>query len=137
MSTNASIAVAHGNIIKAVYLHWDGGLDHVGKILAAHYPSSKANQLVALGNISSLGSSLGEKHDFDNPPNNTCNFYGRDRDEDDHEWSTFNSEAEWLAKEKDYGREYMYLMKNDVWYVSIGGEELQVLTYALLEPVDK
>jgi len=134
MSTNSSIAVAHGNIIKAVYCHWDGYLEGVGKTLLAHYPSAKANQLVALGNISSLGSSLGEKHDFDNPPQDTCNFYGRDRDEKDQEFETFQSAEEWLAEEKDYGREYMYLMKDGVWYVSIDGNELQVLEYALWEP---
>ena len=76
MGTRSSIGVMHGDKIKAVYCHWDGYLSHNGKILYEHYTSSKANQLVALGNLSSLGERLapeeGQVHTFDNKQKGVC-----------------------------------------------------------------
>ena len=54
MGTRSRIAVMHGPVAKSVYCHWDGYLEHNGAILLEHYDSSKANQLVALGDLSSL-----------------------------------------------------------------------------------
>ena len=49
-----------------IYCHWDGYLDHNGKILFDHYTSQKkVDSLVALGDISSLGEEIGEKHPFE------------------------------------------------------------------------
>ena len=46
MGTRSVIAVMHGTNAKAVYCHWDGYLEHNGKILQEHYNSVKANELV-------------------------------------------------------------------------------------------
>ncbi len=64
MGTRSRIAVMHGSVAKSVYCHWDGYLEHNGTILQEHYDSSKANHLVALGDLSSLRPELGEKHAF-------------------------------------------------------------------------
>ena len=64
MGTRSRIAVMHGDVCKSVYCHWDGYLEHNGAILQEHYDSAKANQLVALGDISSLGPNIGEQHPF-------------------------------------------------------------------------
>ena len=64
MGTRSRIGVMHGDKCKSVYCHWDGYLDHNGRILQEHYDSSRANNLVALGDISSLGKLIGGAHPF-------------------------------------------------------------------------
>ena len=138
MATRSSIAVKHGNNVKAIYCHWDGYLENVGTILLKHYNSAKANNLVALGDVSSLGTNIGEAHDFDRLDTmceyteegfrTDTNFYIRDRGEEGCEFCTFASEAEWL---EEYGQDYNYLMDNGVWYVSAYGKELVPLHEAI------
>jgi hypothetical protein len=71
MGTRSRIGVMHGDKCKSVYCHWDGYLDHNGRILLEHYDSAKANHLVALGDISSLDRTVeipeGVEHTFENP----------------------------------------------------------------------
>ena len=95
MGTRSRIGVMHGDKCKSVYCHWDGYLSHNGKILQEHYDSAKANHLVALGNLSTLGKEIGEKHAFSqfeltDPAEieahkklteTQCTFYTRDRGE--------------------------------------------------------
>jgi hypothetical protein len=64
MGTRSVIGVYHGGNAKAVYCHWDGYLDHNGRILLDHYDSPRANELVALGDLSSLRPEIGEQHPF-------------------------------------------------------------------------
>jgi len=71
---------------------------------------------VALGDISSLGAEIGEKHDFDNCPTGVTNFYGRDRGEDEVSVRTYASAAE-MVRDNDYA-EFIYLMHDGVWYVN-------------------
>jgi len=133
MGTRSSIAVKHGDKIKAVYCHWDGYLDHNGVILSKCYNSVKANNLVALGDISGLGAEIGTKHDFDNnrkecvdidslvAVNKETTFYGRDRGEGNTDFRVFFDEAAWIDDMEGSGCEFFYLMDNGVWYVSTGG----------------
>jgi hypothetical protein len=139
MATRSSIAVKHGNNIKAVYCHWDGYLSHNGKILLESYDSPKANYLVALGDISSLGKRIepleGTDHSFQNPQEDVCVFYGRDRKEEGGDFRTFGSEAEWL---ENLGQEYNYLMDGGVWYVSTPDNSNFIpLFQALAEEISK
>lgn len=143
MATRSTIAVKHGSVIKAVYCHWDGYLDHNGKILLENYDSIKANNLVALGDISSLREEIGEKHPFskfDMPDGevydetkyeNWTTFFGRDRGEEGTEWQTFQSEREWVETMDRSGCEYYYVMDNGVWYVSEYGREFEPLHEAI------
>ena len=64
MGTRSRIGVMHGDKVKSIYCHWDGYLDFNGRILQEHYDSARANNLVALGDLSSLRASIGEKHAF-------------------------------------------------------------------------
>ena len=137
MGTRSSIAVKHGTRVKGIYCHWDGYLDHNGRILLGHYDSTKANNLVAFGNISSLREEIGEKHSFDFRPEegsveSTCTtFYDRDRGESDQEFHSFASEDEWIDYFDGSGCEYFYLMDSGVWYVSENGRDLVPLHEAL------
>lgn len=133
MATRSAIGVMHGDKCKAVYCHWDGYIDHNGRILLEHYDSAKANNLVALGDISSLGSEIGEKHDFDVRftkgaiGENWTKFYGRDRGETGTEFKVFHNDKELFA---GIDAEYFYVMKDGVWYVS-QGDEWEVLSEAI------
>ena len=139
MGTRSRIAVMHGEVCKSVYCHWDGYLEHNGAILLEHYDSSKANQLVALGDLSSLRPELGEKHafsQFELPADeveafkalteNWCTFYGRDRGETGVEWKVDHTFEEFLARADGCGAEFYYVMKDGVWYVgdTYGSTEL-------------
>ena len=98
MGTRSMIAIQnpYSKDIRAVYCHWDGYLEHNGAILQKHYSASpKVNNLIALGDLSSLRAEIGEKHAFSQldlceadreayeaQHGNSCTFYGRDRGED-------------------------------------------------------
>jgi len=87
MGTHATIAVEHENgTVTEVYVHWDGYLGHVGKMLVEHYNSLElAEELVREGAISTLQkrlTPLGAEHSFDNQEKDVTVFYARDRGEE-------------------------------------------------------
>lgn len=151
MATRSMIGVMHGDICKAVYCHWDGYLSHNGHILFEHYDSPKANHLVSLGDISSLGEEIGEAHpfskldsthffdEFDEKYGKMTTFYGRDygrvRNETDCEYKVFNSFAELVDNAENSGIEYIYIMKDNQWYYTHLGSNmgLTLLTADLFE----
>ena len=118
MGTRSRIGVMHGDKLKSVYCHWDGYLDHNGRILLEHYNSAKANQLVALGDLSSLAPEIGEKHDFDDRTacEGVCTFYGRDRGETGTEWTCHEDFVSFLEQCDSGCVEYYYIMRDGVWY---------------------
>ena len=132
MGTRSRIGVMHGDVCKSVYCHWDGYLEHNGRILQEHYGSDqspKANHLVALGDISSLGKEIGEKHAFSQfelraeevqaykeLTENWTTFYGRDRGEEGVEFATDHTFAAFLDRVEGCGAEYYYILKDGVWY---------------------
>ena len=117
MGTRSRIGVMHGDKVKSVYCHWDGYLDHNGVILQGHYyDSAKVNNLVALGDLSSLRPELGEKHNFGDKDEG-CTFYGRDRNEKGAEFQVAQTFAELLEQCDNCWAEYYYIMKDGVWYV--------------------
>ena len=128
MGTRSRIAVMHGTVCKSVYCHWDGYLEYVGEMLNAYYDSAKANQLVALGDLSSLRPDIGEKHAFsrfdadmsteayEKLYGNMTTFYGRDRGEENVEWKVAQTFVEFLEQCEHSGAEYYYVMENGEWY---------------------
>jgi len=136
MGTRSRIGVMHGDKCKSVYCHWDGYLSHNGSILQEHYDSGRANYLVALGDISSLGTLIGEAHPFskfdidkDDPDfdklvalhekaeaEGWTTFYARDRGEKDVDFQVSQSFDEFLELCDGTGAEYFYIMRDGVWY---------------------
>ena len=128
MATRSRIGVMHGNVVKHVYCHWDGYLAHNGDILQKNYDSVKANNLVALGDISSLRPEIGEKHEFSRLDStlsedeyeklygDMTTFYGRDRGETGTEWKVSHSFEDFLDSVEGCGAEWYYVMKDGVWY---------------------
>jgi len=129
MGTRSRIGVMHGDKVKSIYCHWDGYLSHNGRLLQDHYDSAKANNLVAMGDMSSLGRVIGEAHPFSphgSPEDSAlyehakdqgyCTFYGRDRGETGTEFRVAHTFAEFLEQADGCGAEYYYIMKDGVWY---------------------
>jgi hypothetical protein len=120
----------HGDICKSVYCHWDGYLEHNGRILQEYYNSSKANHLVALGDLSSLRPEIGEAHAFsyhDLPSDqieafkaateDMCTFYGRDRGETGTDFKSDLTFETFYDRAEGCGAEWYYVMQDGAWYV--------------------
>jgi len=152
MGTRSVIGVMHGTNCKAVYCHWDGYLSHNGRILQDYYDSSKANHLVALGDLSSLRPNIGEQHPFskyeinEKSPNidalialyeeaeskGWCTFYGRDRGESNADFKTLTDWEKFVEYFHGCGAEYGYINDNGVWYVCSSNDmTLKVLSEEL------
>lgn len=135
MATRSTIALEYADgTVDQIYCHWDGYLDHNGAILREHYMDPfKVQQLMDLGDMSSLGPVVGEKHEFDCPhkygtpeyeawseaKQQVCTFYGRDRGEEGTGAKRFKSYADYV--ENHQYEEYEYILRQvegkAVWYV--------------------
>ena len=152
MGTRSRIGVMHGDNVKSVYCHWDGYLQHNGAILQEHYDSAKANQLVALGDLSSLRPNIGEKHAFSQfelraeevagfklLTENMCTFYGRDRGETGADKKKFKDYEDYAANHQY--EEYDYILRNDngvaVWFVCDHDGAYVTLESAIMDEQDR
>ena len=149
MGTRSRIGVMHGDKVKSVYCHWDGYLSHNGAILQEHYDSAKANQLVAMGDMSSLGRVIGEAHPF-SPHTSAedkalyeaareagyCTFYARDRGETGTEFKVAHTFEEFFEQADGCGAEYYYIMKDGVWYCGTTYENTHPLSKTLTALVE-
>ena len=119
---NVGIEEPNGKV-TAVYGHYDGYPQWVGKILKSSYSnSSKVKLLIKLGKhgISTLDKSMkgGKDHSFDNPKKGETVFYGRDRGEKHNMTSKYKSVDEFGEDfQKSSGAEYGYVwsVKNKKW----------------------
>lgn len=124
MSTRSRIGIElKSGKVLSIYCHFDGYLDGVGETLKKFYSKrSIVEQLIALGDISSLGKVIGSKHNFDSPPKNECNVYARDREEEGTE-AFEQSKTEFQEAE-----EFAYLFTlQDTWIYSDHGNEFKPL----------
>lgn len=118
MATRSAIGMQlEDGSVRAVYCHWDGYPSHNGKILTNYYDRDKTMQLLQLGDLSSLGAEIGEKHDFDERRDKECTFYGRDRNETGIDAETYVSEVDYVQRFSKGGVDYFYLLVNDDWMV--------------------
>ena len=120
MGTRSTIAIQNAdNTVTGIYCHWDGYVSHNGKILAENYTTeAKVRELIALGDLSSLGETVGAKTDFNNAAKGQCVAYGRDRGETGVDAVTFDSHADLIEQ---MGQEYDYLFVPGMgWSVARG-----------------
>jgi len=135
MATRSTIALEFADgTVQQVYCHWDGYLANNGRILQEHYTDPfKLRELIDLGDISSLGESLGDKHSFDNPHKygtpeyhaeaerrrSITTFYGRDRGETGCEANKYKNVDEYFDCSQQ--EEYDYILRNikgkATWFV--------------------
>ena len=122
MGTRSTIAMKkpEGGVV-AIYCHWDGYPAHNGDILNKHWTDTdKIAQLIGLGDLSSLGTELGEKQDFDNRQTQSedwCLAYGRDRGEKDIDARHYPDVQAWIESKKNSWCEWAYLWDGQDWLV--------------------
>ena len=116
MATRSRIGVEQADgSIRSIYCHFDGYLDGVGQTLLDHYSDSdKLNQLLDLGDLSSLGPQL----------DGDTEAYARDRGETGVEAETSANFEEFLKLQESY----IYLFSDGRWYTGISR---QLLTDAM------
>lgn len=145
MATRSTIALEFADgTVQQVYCHWDGYLEHNGAILFEHYADPfKLRDLIDMGDVSSLGRVVGEKHPFS--PHESADakaaydiamdagyttFYGRDRSEDGVSARKFVNFEDYKANHQY--EEYEYILRPDGnWYVSQYGRPYVLLSEAL------
>lgn len=122
MATRSRIGIENEDgTVSSVYCHWDGYPDNNGKILLSNYTDrEKAEELIALGSISSLGKSIapnpGLDHSFKKPQDDVTVAYHRDRGE---ALDVGRIDASLEEFEKGDNEEYGYVLtKTNVWLVT-------------------
>ncbi len=144
MATRSTIAIEYADgTVHQVYCHWDGYLEHNGKILQEHYSNPFIlRDLIDLGDISSLGPIIGTKHPFsphgdgdraayDAAKNaGATTFYGRDRGATRVSARKFKDFQEYAREHQREEYEYILRQVNGKaqWFVSFYGTDDEYLT---------
>lgn len=143
MATRSTIALEYADgTVGQVYCHWDGYLDNNGRILQAHYTDPfKLQELIDLGDLSSLRPNVGTQHPFsyigemdsaeyDKLYGDMCTFYGRDRGESNTQAKQFKNFEDYV--ENHQYEEYEYILRKDgQWYVDQYGKGYTLLKEAI------
>ena len=153
MGTRSTIALEFADgTVEQVYCHWDGYLSNNGQILLKHYSNPFIlRDLIDLGDISSLKSTIGTKHDFshfgttlDQEAYNflygeMTTFYGRDRGETGADKKKFIDYEDYVDNFQH--EEYDYILRNDngvaVWFVSDHDGDFVTLESAIMDEQDR
>jgi hypothetical protein len=144
MATRSTIALEFADgTVQQVYCHWDGYLSNNGKLLLENYSNPfTLRELIDLGDISSLRTTIGTKHafsqfetkmsseDYDKLYGEMTTFYGRDRGETGTGAKSFKDFADY--KENFCHEEYAYILRKDGnWYVKQYSKDFELLNEAL------
>ena len=135
MGTRSTIALEFADgTVEQVYCHWDGYLEHNGRILQEHYSDPfKLRDLIDMGDLSSLGPNIGTAHPFS--PHGSkedealyeaakeagaCTFYARDRGETGTGAKKFKDFEDYKANHQYEEYEYILRACGDkaVWFVA-------------------
>ena len=148
MGTRSTIALEYADgTVHQVYCHWDGYLEHNGKILQKHYSNPFIlRDLIDLGDISSLKTTIGTKHafshfdtemkqeDYDALYRDMTTFYARDRGETGTSAKKFASFEDYLLNHQY--EEYEYILRSvhgePVWFVADHSGDFKPLLQALI-----
>jgi len=126
MATRSTIALEYADgTVGQIYCHWDGYLEHNGKILQQYYTDPfKVRELLDGGDTSTLDNTV-----------EGCNFYTQ-RGEALNPQRMFKDYAEYLREMQ--GEEYNYILRRDgKWYVEFYGEYNGTLEQAIMDEQDQ
>ena len=150
MGTRSTIALEFADgTVEQVYCHWDGYLEHNGKLLRDYYSNPFIlRDLIDMGDLSSLGTQIGQAHPFS--PHGSkedealyehakdqgyCTFYARDRGETGVSSKKFKDFEDYVANHQY--EEYEYILRNvegkATWFVKCHSEPYKTLEQAFLE----
>jgi len=142
MATRSTISIvdkkAKNGQGRQIYCHWDGYPENNGKILLEHYQdANKINELIDLGNISSLAENIHPKttgtkreykdgvgyvsveteipHSLDNKHEGVVAAYFRDRGDDGQEAKKFIGARP--SREFSEEFDYLFVVEESQWYV--------------------
>ncbi len=127
MGTRSTIAMEFADgTVQQIYCHWDGYLEHNGKILFNHYVDPyKTRELIDMGDISSL-----------------CNTIEETKQGAYHFWrgeelrvAKFNDFQDYLAHHQYEDYEYI-LRKDGHWYVQAHDDAFVMLKSAIADAQD-
>ena len=130
MSTCSNIGIINADgSVTAIYCHSDGYPPGVGNTLLNNYNTEdKVRELLKLGDLSVLGTVIGEKHDFDwggeygfdwdkrrsDPRYKMCLAYGRDRGEKGTKARKYKTVKE-ACEELDNDYAYLFSVAENRW----------------------
>ena len=152
MGTRSTIALEYADgTVHQVYCHWDGYLEHNGKILQEYYSNPFIlRDLIDLGDISSLRPTVGTKHAFsrlevpmdgeayDKLYGDMTTFYGRDRGETGTGAKKFASYEDYLLNHQY--EEFEYILRSvhgqAVWFVADHSNDFKPLLLALIDEAE-
>ena len=125
ISTSSRIGILNNDgTVTSIYCHWDGHPEHNGVILSEHYTNNKKiEELISNGNLSRLKKDINpdstKEHSYDNPQENVCVYYHRDRNDSwEEEKPLIHSDEETFARDSlESWIDYIYLFKDGSWFV--------------------
>lgn len=108
MGTRSAIGFAEfDGSVRAIYCHYDGYLEHNGRILNEYYDSIEAvEELLDMGDVVSLESTL-----------DGCKFFARDNKAKNVDAQDFKDVSEFFEHYSNMGCEYFYLFDGEQWLV--------------------
>jgi hypothetical protein len=127
MATRSTIAMEFADgTVQQIYCHWDGYLEHNGKILFNHYVDPyKTRELIDMGDISSL-----------------CNTIEETKQGAYHFWRGEELRVAKFIDFEDYVdnhqyEEYEYILRKDgYWYVQAHDDAFVMLKSAIADAQD-
>lgn len=129
MSTRSRIGYVdqkvNKNVATTCYIHYDGYPSFVGRMLKLYYNDpEKVKELVAGGDMSSIGKFIGEKHDFDTFDDtcSSCTYYMRDREEESCNAIDLDTTKFWGDSWEDYN--YLFDVNTGVWWYRPYGHDM-------------
>ena len=119
MATRSNIGKLNpNNTVLYIYCHWDGYPSHNGNILQEHYNTpEQVDALLALGDMSVLGETIGECKPYDEPGTEMASVM----------FEEYNSSLM---------ISYFYLFTDEGWKVSAYGNEWMLLEDTLQDLVE-
>jgi hypothetical protein len=129
MSTHSRIGIEKKDrTIESIYCHWDGYPEHNGDILLNSYNYPATQELIELGDISSLGETT-----------STTIAYGRDRGEELTQAITHNSKEEYFntPHQNLETEEYLYLIDYEGnWHMKHRYSDSEVVPLNTISPTN-
>ena len=119
VDTRCLIGIIENNICKAIFCRGDGDLIHKGQILLDNYDEEKLLKLISLGDVWTLGKSIGRKHNINDRNAEYTSFHNRDMGIKSslrpfwtyENYLTLLRNADWSIQP------IFFIMKDGVWYV--------------------